>query len=182
MSEKGIVSANEQAYAEMNRTAPKGGTVLFGSNNFARFQAEEFIHRGFSEEIICNRSSENLKITDALNFYRVCISELRPKKVFICLGDCDIISGDADIADFIEKYEWLLYEIHSDGVRKIYVLPVFNDSPFCEKLNLCLKKTADNYGCRYIDCLSPLSPDLFFSIRCYLRSGRITFADAMGTY
>lgn len=126
-----------------------------------------------------NRSLKGLLLDDAEQVLEDCVCTLLPDKVFINIGENDIKSVNFNGDDFEEKYEWLLYAIHSKCNCEIYILSVMNDKQ--NSVNKILKKLAEKYECEYIDINSCQASALkiFSKIRFLLRTHSITFCEAL---
>ena len=100
------------------------------------------------------------------------------------MGDVDILDKNVSIGDFIAKYEWLLYMIHTKTQAAIYIVSIISESPAAQKINEQLKKLAAQTGCRYVDAVSALESKrptlrLFELLKVHMRNHPINFADAM---
>lgn len=174
---------NEQ-FAQMNTLAKKSGVVLFGSTLFAHFPVCELSKSFGLDETIYNRSVENMTINDVEQLLKNCVVDLSPDKVFVEIGESDLRSENFNIDDFISKYEWMLYTLHNETNAKIYIVSVVGANS--TKLNERLINLSNELGCDYIDvCDSVLSAKpylkLFNQLKMYIRSGKISFYDAMNT-
>ena len=100
------------------------------------------------------------------------------------MGDIDILDDHVDIDNFIAKYEWLLYMIHTKTKASIYIVPIISDSKNAFEMNQRLKKLAAQTGCKYIDVSGVLEAKrptlrLFELLKVHMRNHPINFADAM---
>lgn len=166
-------------YKHLNITAKKNATVFFGADWLNEIPIAELIRDNYVDSVVYNRSLKGLTLDDAEQIITECVCDLNPDKVFINIGENDIIKADFDIKKFTEKYEWLLYTIHSKCNCKIYILSVIRDNQ--NLINSSLKNIAEKYICEYIDLRTCEKSVLkFFSkIRFFLRSKPITFYEAI---
>lgn len=176
--------SNAEKFSEMNLLAQRGGVVFFGSDYFAELPISELAASFGIDEKTYNRSLGGLCIADMLAMIDVCITQLKPSKVFVNIGDADIKKGNVDIEDFISKYEWLLYNIHTETNADIYVVSVLSDHSLAERINMRLRRLAGECGCKYIDITEVMdckTPDLrmFSILKRYVRSRPLSFLDAM---
>lgn len=174
----------ELMFMEMNDVAPRGGIVFFGSDQFAALPVAELTRSFCIEENVCNRSVPGLTIDRIAPMLDVCVLDLKPRKVFVNLGDADLENPALDADDFISRYEWLLYTIHTRTRAKIYVVSLMPDTATARRLNARLKEMADSNGCDFIDVSDAAAaehPDvrIFEILKTNLRSHPISFAEAM---
>lgn len=162
-------------YESLNRYSKKGSTVFFGSSYLASVPICELAEDYGFDIPVYNRSVKGLTIKDAQQVLDTCVADLKPQKVFLNIGDCDLGNGiEAD--EFITNYEWLLYTLHLKCQCRIYVLSVIDDSLRASEINSRLKQLCITHKCEFID----LNPTSFFDkIRFYMRSQPITFTEAM---
>lgn len=172
-------------YAEMNHLSEKDGIVFFGSTNLSNLPVCELAQLFHLNESVYNRSIANLEIDETSEVLKDCVLDLCPQKVFVNLGDADLESQDLDIDEFMKKYEWLLYTIHTRTDSDLYVISVLSDSPLACKINARLKKLTEECGSTFIDTTSALHSDkpelrFFEQIKSFIRCRPISFAEAMG--
>lgn len=171
-------------FKELNAKIKNGSIVFFGSNFFSSMPAAELAKMYGLDEEIYNRSIDNLNMDIVPSYLHTSVIDLMPAKVFLNLGDCDIENGCFNSDNFISKYEWLLYTIHTNTKAKMYIIPIMSTSPIASSVNSELEKLSKKYNCNYIDILPALSsarPMLksFEIMKPYLRTHPINFADAM---
>ena len=166
-------------YKELNKSAQGGGAVFFGADWIADFPIYELAKSNLLDTDIYNRSLKGLTIDLAEKVIDTCVYSLSPEKVFISIGENDILQEDFNCNDFSEKFEWLLYAIHSKCNCTIYILSVVNEKP--DVINKALKSIAEKYNCEYIDVQSYKdSFSKFFSKLCFfLRKRPVSFLEAM---
>ena len=173
-----------ETYRELNSITEAGGVVLFGSNTFASLPVGELTQAFRITEPIYNRSIKDIRIEHIESYLKVCLYDLNPRKIFVNMGDVDILDENVDVDSFISKYEWLLYMIHTKTQASIYIVPVISDSPAAYKINERLKALATQTGCKYIDVSGVLEAKrptlrLFELLKVHMRNHPINFADAM---
>lgn len=173
-----------ETYRELNSITEAGGVVLFGSNTFASLPVGELTQAFRITEPIYNRSIRDIRIEHIESYLKVCLYDLNPRKIFVNMGDVDILDENVDVDNFISKYEWLLYMIHTKTQASIYIVPIVSDSPAAYKINERLKALAAQTGCKYIDVSGVLEAKrptlrLFELLKVHMRNHPINFADAM---
>ena len=173
-----------ETYLELNSITEAGGVVLFGSNTFASLPVGELTQAFRITEPIYNRSIKDIRIDHIESYLKVCLYDLNPRKIFVNIGDVDILDENIDADSFISKYEWLLYMIHTKTQASIYIVPIISDSPAAFKINQRLKTLASQTGCKYIDISGVLESKrptlrLFELLKVHMRNHPINFADAM---
>lgn len=173
-----------QTYSELNSITEAGGVVLFGSNTFASLPIGELAQAFRITEPIYNRSVRDIRIDQIERYLKVCLYDLNPRKIFVNMGDVDIQDENLDVDNFISKYEWLLYMIHTKTQAFIYIVPIVSKSPAAFKINQRLKALAIQTGCKYIDVSGVQDSKrpmlrLFELMKVHMRNHPMNFADAM---
>lgn len=173
-----------QTYRELNSITEAGGVVLFGSNTFASLPVGELAQAFRITEPIYNRSVKDIRIDQIERYLKVCLYDLNPRKIFVNMGDIDILDMNVDVDNFISKYEWLLYMIHTKTQASIYIVPIVSKNPIAFKINERLKALAAQTGCKYIDVSGVFESKrptlrLFELMKVHMRNHPINFADAM---
>lgn len=173
-----------ETYRELNSITEAGGVVLLGSNTFASLPVGELTQAFRITEPIYNRSIKDIRIDHIESYLKVCLYDLNPRKVFVNMGDIDILDENVNIDHFISKYEWLLYMIHTQTQASIYIVPIVSDSPTAGRINERLKTLSLQTGCKYIDISGVLTSKrptlrLFELLKVHIRNHPINFADAM---
>ena len=173
-----------ETYRELNSITEAGGVVLFGSNTFAALPVGELTQAFRITEPIYNRSIRDVRIDQIESYLKVCLYDLNPRKIFVNLGDIDALDENVNVDNFISKYEWLLYMIHTKTQASIYIVPVISESPAAFKINQRLKVLAAQTGCKYIDVSGVAQSKrptlrLFEILKVHMRNHPINFADAM---
>ena len=173
-----------ETYRELNSITEAGGVVLFGSNTFAALPVGELTQAFRITEPIYNRSVKDIRLSQIESYLKVCLYDLNPRKIFVNMGDVDIMDENVNVKDFISKYEWLLYMIHTKTQAAIYIVSIVSESPAAQKINEQLRKLAAQTGCKYVDAVSALESRrptlrLFELLKVHMRNHPINFADAM---
>ena len=173
-----------QTYSELNSITEAGGVVLFGSNTFASLPVGELAQAFRITEPIYNRSVRDIRIDQIERYLKVCLYDLNPRKIFVNMGDVDIQDENVDVDNFISKYEWLLYMIHTKTQASIYIVPIVSRNPAAFKINERLKALASQTGCKYIDVSGVQDSKrpmlrLFELMKVHMRNHPMNFADAM---
>lgn len=173
-----------QTYRELNSITEAGGVVLFGSNTFASLPVGELAQAFRITEPIYNRSVKDIRIDQIERYLKVCLYDLNPRRIFVNMGDIDILDMNVDVDNFISKYEWLLYMIHTKTQASIYIVPIISKNPTAFKINERLKALAAQTGCKYIDISGVFESKrptlrLFELMKVHMRNHPINFADAM---
>ncbi len=173
-----------EKYRELNSITEAGGVVLFGSNTFASLPVGELTQAFRITEPIYNRSVRDIRLSQIESYLKVCLYDLNPRKIFVNMGDVDILDEQVNTEDFIAKYEWLLYMIHTKTQAAIYIVSIISESPAARKINEKLKALAGQTGCKYVDAVSALEAKrptlrLFELLKVHMRNHPINFADAM---
>lgn len=167
-------------YKKLNEKAIKGSSVvLFGADWLSKVPISEISRDSGMDTVIYNRSIKGLSLKDSEKVAEICITQLNPSKVFINLGENDMTEAGFVKEEFAEKFEWLLYVIHSCCNCDIYILSIVNDIK--GEANDILQNISQKYGCEYIDireCKTSFI-NFFNKIRFFLRTHPITFCEAM---
>ena len=182
--EKKMLQHLRDRFREINKIAEKDGVVLLGSNYFTDFPVNELAHKYDLKTPIYNRSVPNSTISEISDMLEQCVFELDPAKVFVAVGDYDIKKPDFSPDEFLNQYEYLLYQIHSKINTEIYIVSVFSDSPIAAAVNKRLRGLAKENGCKFINITSAINFDnrelrVFEALRFYFRVKPICFSDAM---
>ena len=154
------------------------------SNTFASLPLGELTQAYRITEPIYNRSIKDIRINQIENYLKVCLFDLNPRKIFVNLGDVDIKDESLDVDNFISKYEWLLYMIHTKTQAEIYIVSIVSSSPEAAEINQRLQKLATQTGCHFLDATGALEAKrptlrLFELIKVHMRNHPINYADAM---
>lgn len=156
-------------YREENKSVKHGQVVFAGSSLMEMFPINKLLKEHGDDTIIYNRGIGGFVTQEMLEVLDVCVTDLRPRKVFINIGTNDLNSSDVPIADVMEIYDKIISKIEETlpGVR-IYLMAYYpvNYEAASEDLKPCLRirtnekinaanaeveKLAKRHGQRYID-------------------------------
>lgn len=186
MSEKNceVFENTKKRYDAMNNIAQKRGTVFFGSDLFCRLDINELAVSFNLSETLYNRSVEGMSVKDAAAMLDTCVLDLAPEKVFIEFGKSDIADMQNNISDILEKFEWLLYTIHTKTKARIIVVYSAGKKYGNKEIMKKLKGLTADSGCEFVDMSENYTNSgqelkIFEQLRFYIRSGKISFIDAM---
>ena len=164
----------------------KNSIVCIGSRFFSNLDISETAQEEQFDEIIYDRSIENLKIPEGEKYIKETIVLSVPSKIFINIGDLDIEAENFNSDVFISKYEWMLFSIHNTLPNsRIYIVSVVSNNPKTKDLNQKLKDLAAQTGCDYVNICKgnktePTSREVFAVLKQSMRKFPIGFSDAMG--
>lgn len=172
-----------EEYSELNSMAAEHGVVFFGQNYFKSFPVNEIAYRTGCKEEIFNRSLDNTLISEMSKDADICVNELNPDKVFLNIGEVDIKDGSFDVDEFINAYEWLIYNIHTKTLADICIVSVVSDSHSAAEVNKRLKEIAKDKGLDFVDAGTRTGAGLhylrlFDRLKCHMRRTPITFGEA----
>ncbi|MBQ1726204.1 MAG: hypothetical protein II558_05665 [Treponema sp.] len=161
-------------FIALNAMAKNAGIVCFGSSTFAKMNMLELAMDCGLNVPLYNRSIEGLTLEDSAEVLERVIIPLQPSKIFVNFGEEDSVE---DVQEFVARYEWLLLNIHRTCKNcRIYIVSVRSDKSFAGPLNKGLAELSKSTGCRFVDISFG---SVFGSLRPYMRSFPIDFADAM---
>ncbi len=160
----------------LNDITLKNEIVIFGSTYMANFPVYELASKCKLEQAVYNRSVEKMTLDDASKILKVAVLDIRPKKVFLSLGEEDVYDKTA-----VEKYRKIVKKIRVElPETKIYLLGVEN-LEFSKEI----EKFADGKTVEYValDTLSGGSVASYkktFSRLCrFFRNAPMSFLDAV---
>ena len=170
-----------ETFREVNEVAPQGGIVFLGADFFASLPINELATVFNVKEAIYNRSLCGATVKSISSNLNECVFSLAPCKIFINLGEVEE-KNNADIADFIASYEWLLYALHNQTSAEIYVISIMSET--ANEMNKAMSDLCTEVGCHFIDITSALKsarPKLivFSMLKYYLHTSPLDFADIM---
>lgn len=179
-----VCNHHEEIFAEINSCVPEDAIVFFGSTHFAELPVAELAHSFHMDENLCNRSIPDASIDAAAHMLDVCVLDLKPSKVFVNLGDADVVRPDFDEEAFLSEYEEMIDTIHEQTKAEVYVVSLMSETPLAKEVNSRLKAIAEHDGCDFIDISAAASasqPDLrtFSILKCYMHDHSMDFSSAM---
>lgn len=138
-------------YREINKLASQGETVFMGGAFLHDFPFAELCKKLSVDEKIYNRSICGLSASDAIKVYSQAVSPLKPKKLFIGLGE------NENGAEFIDNYRKLINYIKADSPgTKIMLVSIFSDDVSKCRFNDDIRKLAQETGVVYIDAMEKI--------------------------
>lgn len=178
---KNELSEKINMFRTFNEITLKNEIVIYGSTYTAEFPFYELSKKYFLNNAIYNRSICGLTLEDAEKYLSDCVLEIRPCKVFLSLGDCDLGNPAA-----LTTYRRILCRIREKlPETRIHVLSVCTAEPSAESFNTGLRSLCRETGTEYLD-IRPSSPEehlsygrVFRRLTCHFRDGGLSFADAM---
>lgn len=141
-------------YNKLNELAEEGGIVIFGCGEDKYIPTCELRQAFAIEQMVYNRSFEDLSIRNALNAYKESVTSLNAETVLIHIGESDVAFFNEDAAAFDDKYRELIGYIKGQNKKcRIAVVSMKNrdSDPQIEELNKHLKYIAESEGCEYGD-------------------------------
>lgn len=143
-----------KVYNKLNELAEEGGIVIFGCGEDKYIPTCELRQAFAIEQMVYNRSFEDLSVRNALNAYKESVTSLNAETVLIHIGGSDVAFFNDDAAAFDDKYRELIVYIKGQNKKcRIAVVSMKNrdDDPQIEELNKHLKNIAESEGCEYGD-------------------------------
>lgn len=156
-------------YREENKSVQPGQVVFAGSSLMEMFPINKLLKEYGDDTIIYNRGIGGFVTWELLEVLDVCVTDLKPRKVFINIGTNDLSWSSIPIADVIANYDKIISKIEETlpGVR-IYLMAYYpvNYEAASESMKECLKirtnekinaanaeveKLAKRHGQKYID-------------------------------
>lgn len=174
-----------EEYATLNQYAQRNKVVIMGSTTASHLAIGELLQDYEISTKVYNRSMEGLHIQDAVQFMHGCVSELKPSRLLLHLGETELQEAKESLQEIVDQYRWLLYEIHMELPKtELYLVPVMLDHPLQDALNQALYKLSREYGCEFLECpmatkKSGVSLPFFRSMKTCLMEKDCSFFDAM---
>ena len=157
----------------------KGQYVFWGSTSLSNVDLSEFLGE-IDDKKIYNCSVNGLKINQAEKYLETILEDLDPAKLFVNIGEEDITDKDFNLESFIEKYEWMLFQINSKCKNcSLFIISIFDNSIIGKKVNIALEKLALETGCKFINLNKNSLWDSVCILRMHLRTFPIKFVEAM---
>lgn len=156
-------------YREKNKEAVCGQVVFAGSSLMEMFPINKLLEEHGDDTIIYNRGIGGYVTSELLQVTDVCITDLKPKKVFLNIGTNDLSNPHIPISQMIENYDRILCKIEEALPHAVIYLMAYypvNYEAAAEEMKECLKirtnekidraneevkKLAQKHGQRYID-------------------------------
>lgn len=156
-------------YREKNKEAVYGQVVFAGSSLMEMFPINKLLEEHGDDTIIYNRGIGGYVTNELLQVTDVCITDLKPKKVFLNIGTNDLSNPRIPISQMIENYDRILCKIEEALPQTVIYLMAYypvNYEAAAEEMKECLKirtnekieraneevkKLAQKHGQHYID-------------------------------
>lgn len=156
-------------YREKNKEAVYGQVVFAGSSLMEMFPINKLLEEHGDDTIIYNRGIGGYVTNELLQVTDVCITDLKPKKVFLNIGTNDLSNLQIPISQMIENYDRILCKIEEALPQTVIYLMAYypvNYEAAAEEMKECLKirtnekieraneevkKLAQKHGQHYID-------------------------------
>lgn len=156
-------------YREKNKEAVYGQVVFAGSSLMEMFPINKLLEEHGDDTIIYNRGIGGYVTNELLQVTDVCITDLKPKKVFLNIGTNDLSNPQIPISQMIENYDRILCKIEEVLPQEVIYLMAYypvNYEAAAEEMKECLKirtnekieraneevkKLAQKHGQHYID-------------------------------
>ncbi len=156
-------------YREKNKEAVYGQVVFAGSSLMEMFPINKLLEEHGDDTIIYNRGIGGYVTNELLQVTDVCITDLKPKKVFLNIGTNDLSNPQIPISQMIENYDRILCKIEEVLPQTVIYLMAYypvNYEAAAEEMKECLKirtnekiqraneevkKLAQKHGQHYID-------------------------------
>lgn len=156
-------------YREKNKEAVYGQVVFAGSSLMEMFPINKLLEEHGDDTIIYNRGIGGYVTNELLQVTDVCVTDLKPKKVFLNIGTNDLSNPQIPIPQMIENYDRILCKIEEALPQTVIYLMAYypvNYEAAAEEMKECLKirtnekieraneevkKLAQKHGQHYID-------------------------------
>lgn len=172
-------------FKTLNEMGKSGGVVFFGSSYFSRMNINELANNEEMGGKIYDRSVQGLKLVDSFKLLESGVYELNPAKVFVNFGEEECSSENFNMDEFINKYEWLLLNLHRNCKNsKTYIVSVVAYGKNAADANSRLEALAKETGCTFINVTKEAFENLGFEkvfnvLKPYMRVFPVSFAQAM---
>ena len=165
---------------KINDLTLPGEIVLFGSTYMANFPVYELINRCKLENAVYNRSIKGLTVQEALEIVEDCVVKIKPRKLFVSLGEED--EGEADA---LQAYARLVSLIRSRLPEcELFLIGLTGQGQYAEKFNQKIRELCDGRSVRYVDFGTTPTVDAaqykarFMQLSCFFRNNPLTVGDA----
>ena len=185
-SSENTIETRIEDFKVLNEVSRGGGVVFFGSNYFSRMNVNELANDCEMFEKLYDRSVAGLVVSDSFKLLESAVYDLNPAKIFLNIGDADCLRVGFSEEAFLEKYEWLLLNLHRGcKAAKIYIVSVVSEAKAAPLVNRKLRQLASDTGCTFIDITAVAFEEYGFEkafnmLKPYMRSFHVKFAQAMG--
>ena len=129
-------------YQKENQKVLPGQIVFAGSSLMEMFPIHKLVEERKDPVIIYNRGVGGFVMDDFIQEMDVCVTDLKPKKVFINIGTNDLSNKDVTVEQLMEQYDaaLMLIEQHIPEVQ-IYLMAYYpiNYEAATQEMKKCLK-------------------------------------------
>lgn len=158
-----------ERYREENKTVKHGETVFAGSSLMEMFPINKLLAEHGDDTVIYNRGIGGFVSRELLAVVDVCVTNLKPSRVFINIGTNDLSDSRIPISELMDNYDKIVTAIENAlpdvGIYFMAYYPV-NYEAAAEDMKECLKirnnekiaaanaevkKLAEKHRQRYID-------------------------------
>ncbi|MGN1345530.1 MAG: SGNH/GDSL hydrolase family protein [Eubacteriales bacterium] len=168
-------------FRTFNDITLKNEIVVYGSTYTAEFPFYELSKKYLLNNAIYNRSIRGLTLADAEEYLTDCVLNIRPSKIFLALGDCDLDNPSAMTIyrRILRKIQEKLPDAH------LYVLSVALAGDRAKTFNNALCTLCRETGAQYLDICYPSGGDahpysrVFKQMTRFFRDTAISFTDAL---
>lgn len=166
-----------ERYREENKTVKHGETVFAGSSLMEMFPINKLLDEHGDDTVIYNRGIGGFVSRELLQVVDVCVTDLKPSRVFINIGTNDLSDSRIPMSELMDNYDKIVTEIENALPEvEIYFMAYYpvNYEAAAEEMKECLrirnnekiaaanaevKKLAERHGQRYIDINRNLKDD-----------------------
>ncbi len=152
-----MIEYEMKKYKALNTLADKGGIVIFGDHEDCEIPLGELKQALAWKDAIYNRSVSDLSVTNAIDYYKECITELCPDTVLLHIGAMDMALFEEAPSEFDQKYRELITYIKAlDKNCEIVVVSMknYNEMAILTEMNKHLKYIAESERCEFADISS----------------------------
>lgn len=158
-----------ERYREENKTVKHGETVFAGSSLMEMFPINKLLAEHGDDTVIYNRGIGGFVSRELLEAVDVCVTDLKPSRVFINIGTNDLSDSRIPMSELMDNYDKIVTAIENAlpdvGIYFMAYYPV-NYEAAAEDMKECLKirnnekiaaanaevkKLAEKHRQRYID-------------------------------
>lgn len=166
-----------ERYREENKTVKHGETVFAGTSLMEMFPINKLLDEHADDTVIYNRGIGGFVSRELLQVVDVCITDLKPSRVFINIGTNDLSDSRIPISELMDNYDKIVTAVENAlPEAEIYFMAYYpvNYEAAAEEMKECLrtrnnekiaaanaevKKLAESHGQRYIDINRNLKDD-----------------------
>lgn len=175
----------KEIYSEINTVSEKNGVVFCGTDLFCELPLGELKSLACTDSAVLNRSIAGAALSDLCAALPATVKALAPRKVFLNVGENDLVAKGFDLAAFLAEYEALIGSLRATAKHaKFYVVSVLSEENGTAALNEALRALCTRTHCTYVDITPALKSEkpalrILDLLRFYVRDRAINFCDAM---